>query len=359
MERRGEPATDLEAAAVLTRPATGEVLALVGGREARFAGFNRALDARRPIGSLVKPAVYLAAVESGGYHLASTVDDLPVQVTLDDGSLWTPSNFDNTPHGPVSLVRALAESYNLAAVNVGMDIGVASVAGLLSDLAGIEAPPAYPAVLLGAVEMSPLEVAGFYGTLAAGGFRTPLRAVRAVLDPAGEPLSRYPLEVEPVADAAAVAQVNRGLVAVMERGTGRRAASQLPGRRLAGKSGTSDEYRDSWFAGFGSDTLAVVWVGRDDNQSVGLNGSAGALPVWADIMAGMNARDLGPRSPAGLVEVQVEYASGLLADPACADTLPVTVPDGARLAVKPDCGPRPDSLAERGLEWLKDILGAD
>ncbi len=359
LERRGGPATDLQAAAVVTRPATGEVLALVGGRDAGFAGFNRALDARRPIGSLVKPAVYLAAMESGNYHLASTVDDLPVQVTLEDGRLWAPSNFDNTPHGPVSLVRALAESYNLAAVNVGMDVGVASVSRLLSELAGIETPPAYPAVLLGSVEMTPVEVAGFYGSLAAGGFRTPLRAVRAVLDPAGEALSRYPLEVEPVADGAAVAQVNRGLVAVMERGTGRRAAGQVGSRRLAGKSGTSGEYRDSWFAGFGSDTLAVVWVGRDDNQSTGLTGSAGALPVWAAIMAGVNARGLADNSPGGLVEVQVEYGSGLLADPACADTLAVPVPEQARLAVKPGCGPRPDSLAERGLRWLKDILGAD
>jgi len=359
LERRGEPVAGLEAAVVVTRPATGEVTALVGGRNAGFAGFNRALDARRPIGSLVKPAVYLAAIESERYTLATSVEDLPIQVPLDDGTVWMPSNFDNTPHGPVSVLRALAESYNLAAVRVGIDVGVDEVMDRLGELAGIETPPAYPSTLLGSVEMTPMEVAAFYGSLASGGFRTPLRAVRAVLDNDGAALSRYPLEVEPVADPADVAQLNRGLVAVMERGTGRSAGSRLGGRRVAGKSGTSGDYRDSWFAGFGGDTLAVAWIGRDDNQPIGLTGSAGALRVWSDVMAALGARDLRDATPEGLVEVDVEYASGLLADPRCADTARVPVPETARLAVKPGCGPEADNLAERGLKWLKDILGGD
>ena len=359
LERRGEPVAQLEAAVVVTRPATGEVTALVGGRDAGFAGFNRALDARRPIGSLVKPAVYLAALESKRYTLATSVDDLPVQVPLDDGTVWMPSNFDNTPHGPVPLLRALAESYNLAAVRVGLDVGVDEVMNRLGELAGVETPPAYPSALLGSVEMTPVEVATFYGSLASGGFLTPLRSVRAVLDDGGDALSRYPLEVEPVADPADVAQLNRGLVAVMERGTGRSAASRLGGRRLAGKSGTSGDYRDSWFAGFGGDTLAVAWIGRDDNQPVGLTGSAGALRVWTDVIAALGVRDLRGAAPEGLVEVDVEYASGLLADPRCADTARVLVPETARLAVKPGCGPEADNLAERGLKWLKDILGGD
>jgi penicillin-binding protein 1B len=359
IEERGAPATDLQAAIVVTRPATGEIQALVGGRDAGFAGFNRALDARRPIGSLVKPAVYLAALETGRYTLATSVDDLPVQVPLDDGTVWMPSNFDNTPHGPVSAVRALAESYNLAAVRVGMDVGPARVMDRLGELAGIQTPPGYPASLLGSVELTPMEVAAFYGSLASGGFRAPLRAVRAVLDNSGEPLSRYPLEVAQVADPAAVTQLNRALVAVMERGTGRSARAVLGQRRLAGKSGTSGDYRDSWFAGFGGDNLAVAWVGRDDNAAVGLTGSSGALKLWAEVMASLGTRDLRAGDVAGLVEVDVEYATGLLASDACADTVRVPVPEDARLAVKPGCGPEADNLAERGLKWLKDILGGD
>lgn len=349
----------MEAAAVVTRPATGEVIALAGGREPRFDGFNRAVDARRPIGSLVKPALYLAALESGRYHLATPVEDEPLTVTLDNGQTWTPDNFDGEPHGTVPLVRALAESYNLAAVRTGLDVGIEQVAETLAVLAEIEPPPAYPSLLLGSLELSPLEVARVYGVFANGGFRTPLRAVKAVLDEAGEPLSRYPLDVIQVASTTAVAQLDRALVAVMERGTGRRAAARLGDRQFAGKSGTSGDFRDSWFAGFGGDTLAVVWVGRDDNAPVALTGSAGALPAWAAIMDSLGSADFRPPVVEELVEVEIEYASGLLARAGCAEVLRVPVPAEARLAVKPGCGPEPDNLAERGARWLKRVLGVD
>lgn len=364
LRQRGDALAQVEGAAVVTRPATGEVLAIVGGAHGTFDGFNRALDARRPIGSLVKPAVYLAALESGRFTLASTLDDWPLSVTLHDGSQWQPTNFDEQVHGPVSLMRALAESLNLATVHLGLELGLEAVTAELGRLAGGARPPPFPSLLLGSVEYPPIEVAEIYGAIAAGGFRAPLRSVRAVLDPEGTPLSRYPLEIEPVAAPAAVAQLQRALQVVFERGTAAGARARLGGRRLAGKTGTSGDFRDSWFAGFGGDTLAVVWVGRDDNAPTGLTGASGALPIWSELMAGLGAGEFLPGTAEGLVEVELEYATGLRARGDCADTVFVPVPAELELPVKHDCAPADargddDNPIERGLRWLRRTLGTD
>ncbi len=365
LAQRGEAAAGIEGAAVVTRPATGEVLAVVGSAHGGFDGFNRALDARRPIGSLVKPAVYLAGLESGRYSLASTLDDWPVDVPLPNGTVWQPKNFDGEARGPVPLMRALAESLNLATVDLGLELGLEAVAAQVGRLTGNRPPPAYPSLLLGSLELPPLEVAELYGALAAGGFRAPLRSVRAVLDPEGEPLSRYPLEIEAVATPAAVAQLQRGMQLVFERGTARSANARLGGRRFAGKTGTSGDFRDSWFAGFGGDTLAVVWVGRDDNQPTGLTGSSGALPIWAELMAGLGAAEFLPTPADGLVEVELEFASGMRADRACADTVFVPVPPGTELYARHDCLPLDlrqgddDNGIQRGMKWLRRVLGND
>jgi penicillin-binding protein 1B len=365
LRQRGGEAAGVEGAAVVTRPATGEVLAVVGSALGTFDGFNRALDARRPIGSLVKPAVFLAALETGEFSLASTLQDLPVDVPLPNGTVWQPTNFDNEVRGPVSMMRALAESLNLATVDLGLAVGLEAVAAEVGRLAGSPAPQALPSLLLGSVEYPPLEVAALYGPLAAGGFRAPLRSVRAVLDAEGEPLSRYPLEIEAVADPAAVAQLQHGMRLVFERGTARGAAGRLGGRDFAGKTGTSGDFRDSWFAGFGGDTLAVVWVGRDDNQPTGLTGASGALPIWADIMAGIGASEFHPASAEGLVDVELEYLSGMRARRDCADTVVVPVPVGSLLYSRQDCAPESawqdddDTPVERGLRWLKRTLGRD
>lgn len=364
LRQRGSELATVEGAAVITRPGTGEVLAIVGGAHGTFDGFNRAMDARRPIGSLVKPAVYLAALESGRYSLASTLDDWPIDVPLHDGRVWQPKNYDLQARGPVPLMRALAESLNLATVDLGLEIGVEAVAETLGRLSGRRAPPAFPSLLLGSVEYPPLEIAEMYGALAAGGFRAPLRSVRAVLDDAGQPLSRYPLEIEAVADPAAIAQLQHAMHMVFDRGTGRGAALRLGARRYAGKTGTSGDFRDSWFAGFGGDTLAVVWVGRDDNEAMGLTGASGALPIWADIMNGIGASEFRPVMADGLVEVELEYESGLLARGACADTVLVPVPADSELYVRSDCPPAGMSQDEehgiqRGIRWLRRALGGD
>jgi penicillin-binding protein 1B len=266
----------LEGAVIVTEPNSGDVVAVVGGREAGSGGFNHALDARRPIGSLVKPAVYLAALETGRYNAATLIEDAPLELKLEDGSVWAPQNFDHEVHGRIPLANALAESLNLATVRLGLDVGLPQVADALQSL-GLETRPTLnPSMLLGTVEMTPLEVVQVYTALANGGFRARLRTVRAVLDEHGRPLKSFKVQVEAAAPPLDVYQIDRMLTLVTTHGTGREASARLPrGTVVAGKTGTSSDTRDSWFAGFTGSYLSVVWVGYDDNRPTGLTGAAG------------------------------------------------------------------------------------
>jgi penicillin-binding protein 1B len=352
-------ATDvaLAGAAVVTSAQSGEVLAIVGDRRAGFDGFNRALNARRPIGSLVKPFVYLAALQSGSYHIASLVEDEPIIVTLDNGDTWAPQNYDGETHGTVTLLRALTESFNLATVRVGLDVGPVRVADTITAAGGPAGIAPYPSLLLGAVEMTPLEVAQIYGTLANGGFRTPLRAVRSVVAADGAPLASYPMAITQVVPPGAVYPLNQALVQVLQRGTGRSARAQLPaGFTAAGKTGTSDAYRDSWFAGFTGEHVLVVWIGYDDNRPTGLTGATGALQIWAAMLRDMPSAPYGPPPPAELDNQWIDYDTGLLARPACADVVELALPREAQLGSKPGCGPGLRRLGQRTRQWLEEVL---
>ena len=304
-KERKLPAETLEGAIVVASPQGGEVLAVVGGREARLQGFNRALDAVRPIGSLVKPAVYLTALGMPQrYSLITPVEDSPITVKV-PGSRWSPENYDKQSHGTVTLETALAQSYNLATVRVGLDVGIDRVAATLRALGVERGIDVVPSLLLGSVSLSPLEVAQVYQPLAAGGFRTPLRAIREVLDESARPLQRYPLTVQRAAEPGPVYLLDTAMQAVVQSGTARGLNSSVPPSvGVAGKTGTTDGLRDSWFAGFTGDMVAVAWVGRDDNKPTGLSGASGALRVWGDLM-----KDLNP-GPLRLVPpdtVQVEW----------------------------------------------------
>ena len=312
----------LEGAAVIAGVEAGEVLAVVGGRDAHVAGFNRALDAIRPIGSLVKPAVYLTALmKSHRYNLLSLLEDEPISIKQRGSKRWTPSNYDGRFHGEVPLNEALTKSYNLATVRLGMELGLDRVARTLKAL-GVERPiDILPSMLLGAVSLSPIEVTQFYQTLAAGGFRSPLRAIREVLTPNGGTLQRYPLTVKQAAPAGPVYLLNWNLQQVVQRGTARRLAKYMrPGQKIAGKTGTTNDLRDSWFAGFSADKVAVVWVGRDDNKPAGLTGSSGALEVWGDMMGRLALEPGGQIQPEQVVRVLVDKNSGLRGDEKCRAT---------------------------------------
>ncbi|MEH6562904.1 MAG: penicillin-binding protein 1B, partial [Marinobacter sp.] len=263
----GDTAKALEASLVVTAKDTGEVLALVGGKDPQFAGFNRALDANRPIGSLIKPFTYLTALEQPDrYTLMTPVLDKSFTLEFDDGRRWQPKNYDGEERGEVPLHRALSKSYNLPAVRVGLDVGVSAVRKTLRAFGVVTPISEYPSMLLGSVAMSPVTVAQIYQGLATSGFNTPLRTIREVTDSGGGALSRYSLEVDQVADPAAVHLLQYAMQETMQEGTGRSAYYSVPKElTLAGKTGTTDDGRDSWFAGFSGDLLAVAWVGRDDN----------------------------------------------------------------------------------------------
>lgn len=326
LQREGVDA-DIQGAAVVANVNDGEVQAVVGGRDPRFAGFNRALDAIRPVGSLIKPAVYLTALmRPEQYTLASLLDDGPLDVDMGGGEHWQPQNFDRQSHGvnyagkshQVLLNDALVHSYNIATARLGIALGVPTVIDTLRGL-GAERPlTEYPALLLGAANFSPLDMTQVYHTLAAGGFRTPLRAIRAVLTADGQPLQRYPLSVKRAFDTIPVYLLNSSLRAVTREGTGQSLQYYLPkGLVVAGKTGTSDDLRDSWFAGFSDSHVAAVWVGLDDNRPAGLTGSRGALRVWGDILSRLGTRSLSADLPAEIKLAWIDRRNGLLADDDC------------------------------------------
>lgn len=284
LEQKGRPA--LQAALVLTDTGQGEILAVVGARNPGDHGFNRALDARRPVGSLLKPFVHLLALaQPDRYALATRVDDAPLTVQLPGNRQWRPENSDGRSHGRVSLQDALVHSYNQATVRIGLEVGVERLVRLLDVIAALHARP-HPSLLLGAVDASPLQMAQAYQFIASGGQIQPLRSVRGVLDPKGAALQRYDVAPQPrqQGDTIAARLVSLALQDTARSGTARAlAGSGLAWLQPAGKTGTSNDSRDSWFAGYTGAHLAVVWVGNDANQPTGLFGSTGAMKVWTEL----------------------------------------------------------------------------
>lgn len=320
-DRKLKPNT-LQGGVVITRVGSGEVSAVVGGREVRFDGFNRALDIRRPIGSLVKPALYLTALmQPQHYTLATLINDEPLQLKQPGGKVWAPNNYDRIAHGQVLLIDALAHSYNLSAVNLGMALGVNQVLNTLRRLGIEETIPNYPSVLLGSVELAPFEMAQMYQTLADQGFYTQLRAVREVLTQDGTPLQHYTINTEQRFSAPHVYELNYALREVLKSGTGTNVAPRIPpGMELAGKTGTTDDLRDSWFAGFSSDYVGVVWMGSDDNKVAGLTGASGSLQVWTDIMTRISLTRGETPPPESIEMARIDSITGLRAESGCNDT---------------------------------------
>lgn len=299
LEKKRPKATNLEGAMIVTNSAQGEILAMVNGKNTRYAGFNRPLEAKRQIGSLMKPAIFLAALEQNQiYNLTTLLDDSPYQLKTKSG-IWRPKNYDHRYHGYVPLYRVLAKSYNVATVRLGMELGLKKITHTLRRL-GVKRKfnRLYPSMLLGSMTLTPLEVTQMYQTIASGGFRVPLRAIRNVLDRNGKPLQHYSLSVEQRFDAGPIFLLNYALQQVMKEGTGRYVTRRLPKELVfAGKTGTTNNYRDSWFVGFGSELLTVTWVGRDDNKPMGLTGASGAMIIWRDFIKLVHPNATAPVTP--------------------------------------------------------------
>ncbi|WP_404437473.1 penicillin-binding protein 1B [Stutzerimonas chloritidismutans] len=356
LKRLGKAAEGVEGAMLVTNPETGELQAMLGSRQPGFAGFNRALDASRPIGSLIKPAIYLAALEKPSqYTLTSHLEDEPFSVKGADGQVWKPQNYGRTAHGTVYLYQALANSYNLSTARLGLDLGVPHVLRTLERLGVSPQWPAYPSMLLGAGGLRPIEVAGMYQTLANGGFNTPLRGIRSVVAADGEPLSRYPFKIEQRFDAGAIYLTQYAMQRAMLEGTGRSAYNYVPKSvALAGKTGTTNDSRDSWFAGFSQDLLAVVWLGRDDNGKTSLTGATGALQVWGDFMRRADPLPLQASPPENIEMAWVDAQTGLGTLENCPDAVQLPYIRGSEPAPGPGCGIQ--APAESVMDWVRGWL---
>lgn len=278
-----------EAALVALDPGTGEVLALVGGRDYGTSQFNRATEARRQPGSAFKPVVALAALErlegrSPSFTLASVIEDEPLRVRTPSGP-WQPTNYDRRFRGPVTLREAMEQSLNVPFARIGLELGPQRIVAAARRL-GITSPlAAVPSLALGSSEVTLMELVRAYGVFAAGGSlavpRTRLGRGRygRALD------GTDAAEIARVVDPAVAYLVTSTLEGVVARGTGR-ALNQL-GRfdGIAGKTGTSNDWRDAWFIAYTPSLVVGVWVGFDDGRSLGLTGATGALPIVARFLA--------------------------------------------------------------------------
>jgi penicillin-binding protein 1B len=322
--RRQLAERSLQGAVVVTHPATGAILALVGGRDYRESQFNRAVQARRQPGSCFKPFVFAAGFEKSqiegrdGLTPATLLDDSPVDLPA-AGKRWTPSNYDGDFRGPVTARRALEESLNVPTVRAAQLVGLQRIVETAQGC-GIESPLApLPSLALGTEEVTPLELAAAYGTFSQqGSYQSPW-LVRTVVDAQGRELESGGTESIQAITPQSAYLVSEILHGVFVRGTARSAAGLGYRDWAAGKTGTTDDTRDAWFVGYDRDLLALVWVGYDDNARTGLSGATGALPIWVELMNRCSAQrwNSGPPAPDGLVTVGIDPESGMRAVSRC------------------------------------------
>lgn len=348
-------AKKLQTAAIVTRRDSGEIVALASGRKNSAAGFNRALDAVRPIGSLIKPVIYLTALEyPNRYTITTPISDSAIFIKASSGTVWSPKNYDHKEHGIVPLHTALAKSYNLATVRIGMDIGIARTAKTLRDMGVTRNVELYPSFLLGAIQLTPIEVTQMYQTLAGDGFITPLKAIRGVLSAKGERLQSYPFTVRQTVDPSATYIVNTILQEVMHSGTGQSAYSSFSrDYGLIGKTGTTNDAKDSWFAGYSGDYLSVVWIGRDDNKPAGLTGATGALQVWTTLMRQISTQPVSLVPPDNIKMALVDPYTGLLADESCPGARNYPYIAGSEPTAYSPCG---NPVNEQDNSWFNDLF---
>ena len=352
-------AAAMQGAILVTDSSTGEVKAIVGGVDSRQGGFNRALDARRHVGSVIKPAVYLSALENPlEYTLGTLLDDEPVSLPMPNGSVWQPQNFDKTARGKIPAIDALADSLNLATVNLALELGLERIVNTLTRLGAGDDLPELPSIALGAVELSPFDVAQMYQTIAADGYNVPLRAISSVTNSANELLSQYPIAIEQQFDSESMYLLRYALTDVMLRGTGRGVSRYLPREHyVAGKTGTTDEQRDSWFAGFSDDYLAVVWLGNDDGSSIPYTGSRGALPVWGKLMQKISRRPLQFRTSAAISYTSTDPLSGKRMPESCTAAYLLPYVAGTEPVESVNCAAPVRTTRLRRLgRWLENVL---
>jgi len=312
----------LQGAIITIQPGTGYVKALVGGRSYSKSQFNRALQARRQPGSLFKPFVYIAAMDPARGEEALTASSLlsDTPITVQTGSsVWKPQNYDGKWHGSPTVRRSLAMSYNIPAVRAAIDAGVPNVIKLASKI-GVESRlQPYPSISLGSFEVTPLEIAYAYSVFANEGVKAEPISILAVATKEGKVLENREVRMRRVAPADLTYVMNDVLKDVLNYGTAAKTRSLGFRRHFAGKTGTTNDYKDAWFVGYSPRILTLVWLGFDDGKSLRLSGSDAAVPIWTSYMnkiVGM-IPDADFRRPDSVVERQIDPETGFLLTPYC------------------------------------------
>lgn len=362
LESSRKRAKKLQAAVVVSDIQSGEIRALVGDRRADFAGFNRALDARRLIGSVIKPAIYVTALQQPEeFNLATPLPDKPMTFKGVKGENWQPQNADKRFRQQVSLLDALVQSLNLPTVALGMALGLENIDYTLQDLGVQQALPLFPALTLGAAELSPLQVAQMYQTLSNNGAYIQLHAVQAISSNDGQLLWQFSQSGQQRIDAKAAYLLNYALHKVTLQGTAKAIKQHFPNINMAGKTGTTDDNRDSWFSGFDKYTSITTWIGRDDNKMTGLTGANGALRLFIDYQKRSSPKSLSRRFPKGLGIAHFDRLSGLPVQAGCKDSLNLPAILAALSKKLATCNQPPPRYQRKKSFWdkVKEAFGAD
>lgn len=304
----------VQGALVAIDPQTGEIKAMVGGRDFRESKFNRAVQARRQPGSAFKPFVYTAAIDNG-YRTTDIILDTPIVLPLEDGELWAPQNYDSTSLGPMTLREGLMLSRNLMAIKLLQKVKPERVVQYAQKMGIKSSLQPVPSLAIGTSEVTLLELTSAYAAFANGGVRVKPFAIRCIVDREGNIIEEnYPQKKEALSPQTAYV-ITDMLKSVIEAGTGygaRRAGFKRP---AAGKTGTTDNFTDAWFVGFTPYLVAGVWVGFDDQRSLGerMAGSVAALPIWTAFMKAVH-------DTLGLLPTEFEVPPGIVRRKICRDS---------------------------------------
>lgn len=314
--------SDLEAAMVVTDIDSGEIRALVGGRESGYAGFNRAINAKRHIGSLIKPVIYAVALERyQQFNFATILDDKSITLKNGSGKKWQPKNYDGKYRGQVSLIEGLVYSLNIPTINLGMSLGLTNVADAIKALGYHHKLQMRPSVLLGAINMSPLEINQLYLTIANKGYYQKSHTITKILSSTNETLWQKQPSGEQRLSTNTVYLLDYALEKVTQEGTARSLTWRLNNNKVAGKTGTSNDLRDSWFIGYDNKHLVTTWLGKDNNSPTSLTGSSGALPLFADFIKKQGVVNKIDDKPAGISVTLFEQQTGNAVTEECANTV--------------------------------------
>ncbi len=360
--RYGSQLNGLEGAGIVIDSFSGEVVAAIGSTKPNNYGFNRAINAVRPIGSLVKPFIYLSALQHySKYNLSTLLDDSKLSVSLPGGKLWEPNNFDKKFHGNIPLHVALSESYNVATTRLGMDLGYSVVQETFTKLGIKKKIPKYPSIFVGSFEMTPLEAIQAYQTIASEGFYSPLNSIRTVESSEDVLSLSYPYKVEQRFRPEPIYLLKFVLKQTFISGTARGFSSRVIEKwKTGGKTGTSDDQRDSWFVGYAGNYLMLVWLGFDDNRKSPLTGRTGALQVWKNFMSRLDPIAYEVRKPSRIRYEWVDTKDGLLSGERCKGSILIPFVEGTEPEMIPQnrkkCRISEESYTTKVLNKIKEAI---